>query len=153
MIKRIVKILFSAVCIFIVIFAISYINRPPSPEVTVEEIRKAVAENSPILVKCNDRSYEIGASDDLAKLFALDKWEQTQKRSYDAPAMAFCLAEEWIIDLHSDGKATAYYGYSSSKYKSNAYYIVPIEIIKALSDFIEANGELQERHFEHVFHH
>ena len=152
----IVKILLTAVCIFtvlIVVCAISYMNRPLSPEVTVEEIQKAVAKNSPILVKYNDSSHEIEASDDLAKLFAFDKWEQTQKQSYDTPIIAFCLAEEWIIDLHSDGKATAYYGYSSSKYKSNAYYVVPTEIIKALSDFVEANGELQERHFEHVFYH
>lgn len=155
-IKRIVKILFVAVCIFVVVCAISYINRPFSPEVTVEEIKKAVAENSPILVKYNDRyyEYEIGASDDLAKLFAFDKWEQTQMQSYDTPAIAFRLAEEWIIDLHSDGKATAYYGYSSSKHKSNAYYVVPTEIIQALSDFVEVNGELQEKHYpESAFYH
>ena len=152
--KRIVKILFVSVFIFAVVCAISYANRPFSPEVTVEEIKKAVAENSTILVKSYDRCYEIEASDDLAKLFAFDKWEQTQKRSYDTPAIAFRLAEEWIIDLHSDGKATAYYGYSSRKYKSTAYYVAPTEIIRTLSDFVEANGTLQEKHYlESAFYH
>ena len=75
-------------------------------------------------------------------------------QSDDTPAIAFRLAEEWIIDLHSDGTATAYYGYSSSKHKSNAYYVVPTEIIKAISDFVEANGELQEKRYpESVFYH
>lgn len=153
-IKRIVRILIVAVCIFVVICAISYINRPFSPEVTVDKIQKAITENSSILVKSNDRYYEIGASDDFAKLFAFDKWEQTQKQSYDNPVIAFRLAEEWIIDLHSDGKATAYYGYSSSKYKSNAYYVVPTEIIQVLSDYVEVNGKLQEKHYpESAFYH
>ena len=153
-IKRIVKILFAAVCIFVVICAILHANRPFSPEVTVEKIKKAVTENSLILVKSNDCYYEIGASDDLAKLLAFDKWEQAQMQSDDTPAIAFRLAEEWIIDLHSDGTATAYYGYSSSKHKSNAYYVVPTEIVKAISDFVEANGELQEKRYpESVFYH
>ena len=150
--KRIAKILLVAVCVFLAVRVISYVNRPYASSVLEEHIRERVADKfDPILVKihdgADDRYYEIEPSYDLEKLFAFDGWEQTKGRSYDTPAVEFRLAEQWILKLYGDGKITAYDGYSSSKYKSTAYYTAPAEIIGAVSGFIESNGEPQEKPF------
>ena len=158
-IKKLVKNLFVGICIFAVVFVvakvIAYANRPYSPSVSIENIQRGMSRVDGLhLVKANDHYYTIEGSHALAKLFVFDEWEQTQKASSGKAVIAFCLAEEWIIDLHSDGSVTAYDGYASSKHKSTAYYAAPAEMIAALSDFIAANGELQEGRFlESAFYH
>ena len=157
-IKRIVKILLVGMCILAVVCAISYINRPRPlcSQVTVEGIKRAVAtvgHYKSILVGYNERAYRLPPSNDFGKLFEFDEWEPLQERIYGTSVIAFNLADEWVIDLYSDGKVCAYYGYSPDGYKSTAYYVVPIEIINALSDFVEENGELQELYHAHAFYH
>lgn len=154
-IKKIAKILLAVLCIFVVAKVIAYANRPYSPSVSIENIQRGMSRVDGLhLVKANDHYYTIEGSYALAKLFVFDEWEQTQKASSGKAVIAFCLAEEWIIDLHSDGSVTAYDGYASSKHKSTAYYAAPAEMIAALSDFIAANGELQEGRFlESAFYH
>ena len=159
-IAKYVKRLLAAACavfaVYIVVCAISYQNRPLCSQVTVEGIKRAVATDAPyraILVGCNERAYTIPPSNDFGKLFEFDEWEPLQERIYGTSVIAFNLADEWVIDLYSDGKVCAYYGYSPDGYKSTAYYVVPIEIINALSDFVEENGELQELYHAHAFYH
>lgn len=159
-IAKYVKRLLAAACavfaVYIVVCAISYKNRPLSSNVTVEGIERAVTRVDPyksILVGYNERAYRLPPSNDFGKLFGFDEWEPLQERIYGTSVIAFNLADEWVIDLYSDGKVCAYYGYSPDGYKSTAYYVVPIEIINALSDFVEENGELQELYHAHAFYH
>ena len=150
------RIALAAVCIgvvFLIVRVISYVNRPVSPNVTVPEIQEAIARKGPFWVKYQDSSYEVKASDQLAALFAFDAWEPAEERSEGTLVMVFYLAEEWLVDLYSDGVVVAYDGYALSNQKTTARYTAPAEIVGALSEYIETNGELQERHYERMYHH
>ena len=150
------RIALAAVCIgvvFLIVRVISYVNRPVSPNVTVPEIQEAIAKKGPFSVKYQDSSYMVKSSDQLAESFAFDAWEPAEERSKGTLVMVFYLAEEWLVDLYSDGAVVAYDGYALSNQKTTARYTAPAEIVSVLSGYIETNGELQERHYEHMYHH
>lgn len=143
--KKLGKILLLALCLCVVVCVILYIFRPHTPYVTIPEIERGA--NGSALVKLGEGYYELQASDSFAELFAFDEWEQTQNRPSGNPAIMFRFAEEWIVEIYSDGAVSAYYGYASLNQKSSAYYIAPAEIIEALSSFVEENGVPQEGQF------
>ena len=144
-VKKIAKILLVGICIFVVAKVIAYVNRPYSPTVSVERIQEEMRKEQRISVQVNDREYKIQGSWDFANLFAFDEWEQTEKGSYGTDVVVFEPAEEWSVKIRSDGSITAYDGYSPNAYKNTAYYTAPAEVVAALSDFVVANGDLQER--------
>ena len=147
--KKLVKKLFVGICIFAVVFVvakvIAYANRPYCPTVSVENTQEEMQKDRLIPVKVNDQEYMIQGSYAFAKLFAFDEWEQAEKASYGTTVIVFEPAEEWSVKIRSDGSITAYDGYSPNAYKNTAYYTAPAEVVAALSDFIVANGDLQER--------
>lgn len=129
-----------------------YISRPYSEAVTISGIERGAHYGA--LVKSGGVYYELQASDSFVELFAFDEWKPTRKKTYGNPAIMFRFAEEWIVEIYSDGVALAYYGYASGKQKSSAYYTAPVKIIEALSSYVEENGTQKEEPFlESAFHH
>ena len=122
-----------------------YSFRPYSDNVTISGLERGASGSA--LVKTEDGYYELQASGSFVELFAFDEWDQTRKKPSGDPTIMFRFAEEWIVKIHSDCTVSAYYGYASSKQKPIAYYTAPVEIIEALSSFVEENGDPQAGQF------
>ncbi len=153
--KKIRLIIVVLVSLCIILVAVLYISRPYSPSVTIQGIEQAI--NNELLVKSGEDYYKLQPTKDAYELFMLDKWQLTRNRPQETPTIKFRLAEEWIIEMYSSGKAEIYYGYASGKHKTSAFYNIPKEVVSNLVDYVSKNGEIQliqmEQYLESEFLH
>lgn len=134
---------FSAVIFTAAIFLIFLFNyRSVSPSITVAGIRSGTEiQYNYILAKVEDRYYEIAPSTEFMQVFLFDDWESVNEISTEANiVISLQFAELLVVDIYDNGMIVAYDGYASRKYKSFAYYKMPVIAVETIGDFLEKNA-------------
>lgn len=143
--KRFIVLLIVAVVVVIVL--ISRFNcRAVSPNITVTGIKSGTeTQDNYILAKVEDKYYEIAPSTNFMQVFLFDEWENVSEISAEVDVViSLQFAELLVIDIYENGMIAAYDGYASRKYKSFAYYAMPVTAVETICDFLEENASSHE---------
>lgn len=139
----------SIIIVFLIVVSIAAIVltslfncRSVSPNITVTGIRSGTeTQHNYILAKVEDRYYEIAPSTDFMQKFLFDDWENVNEISAEADVViSLQFAELLVVDIYENGMIAAYDGYASRRYKSFAYYTMPVIAVETIGDFLEENA-------------
>ena len=126
--------------VIIALVVIHFTFKPLDSSITIDGLQTATEETDYILVKTDDKYFEIEGTLEFSTLFEFDEWQQQKEEPAGEPVLVLRFAEAWIVEFFADGTVTAHNGYASSGTKQDAYYVIPSHITDELIAYIGKHG-------------
>ena len=144
--KKIFPIAIAVVCTLGIVFMLIYTMRPYDDRITTAALEAETKTSDYLLAQVNDSSssepavfsyHEISGDADFSKLFAFGDWSISKTSPQGTPAVVLHFAEEWNLELYSDGTAWAWNGYASLGTKSDCYYTFSADTMESIIAYMK----------------
>ena len=85
--------------------------------------------------------YELQGNNNFSELFDFDQWQESDKPDGE-PVLILRFAEQFILEIYSNGYAAAHNSYAPGDEKSDAFYSIPQNTADNLIAYVEQFGNL-----------
>ncbi len=124
----------------IAIIIIPLLNKPINSLITISGLSNEAASNSYILAATGQNYYELQGNNNFSELFDFDQWQESDKPDGE-PVLILRFAEQFILEIYSNGYAAAHNSYASGDEKSDAFYSIPQNTADNLIAYVEQFGK------------